>query len=148
MLCKITVFQAHWNWQFPIWKFFFLFTCAIVTINKAGYVGFGLAGYQMWRTELFQHAIVIVLINLPLVVDPEQGAVTKRKKGKKIKSLQPFSICIVSETISTRTTTWSVPHILISSSHGKVLCLCWVDKNGVESYFFITLLHNHQFTAT
>lgn len=50
-----------------------IFTCSIMTIHKTGYVGFGLAGYQMWRTEFFQDTIVIILINLPLVVDPTEN---------------------------------------------------------------------------
>lgn len=48
------------------------FTCAIVTVHKAGYVGFGLTGYQMGRTKLFQNPIVVILINLPLVIDPKR----------------------------------------------------------------------------
>lgn len=41
-----------------------------------------------------------------------------------------------------------VPHILISSAHSKVMRLCWVDEDGIQPYFFITLLYNHQFTVT
>lgn len=56
------------------------FTCAVVTIHKAGYVGFGLAGYQMRRAKLFQHTIVIILIDLPLVIDPTAGEAEGKEK--------------------------------------------------------------------
>lgn len=41
-----------------------------------------------------------------------------------------------------------VPHILISATHCKVVCLRWVDVDGVQPHFFVALLHYHQFTAT
>lgn len=49
-----------------------MFTCSIVAINQTGDVGFGLAGYQMGRAELFQDTVVVVFINFPLIVDSEK----------------------------------------------------------------------------
>lgn len=43
-----------------------------MTVNQTGDVGFGLAGYQMRRTELFQDTVVVVFINFPLIVDSEE----------------------------------------------------------------------------
>lgn len=48
----------------------------------------------------------------------------------------------------TSSTAWHIPHILISPTNSKLMCLCWVHKDGVQSHFFITFLHNHQFTVT
>ena len=48
------------------------FTCAIVAVDQACDVGFGLTGHQVRWTELFQHPVVFVLINLPLIIDPRE----------------------------------------------------------------------------
>lgn len=59
-------------------------TCSVVAINQTGDVGFGLAGHQMGRTELFQDAVVIVLVNLPLIVDSggREGGEGQTSKGR------------------------------------------------------------------
>lgn len=91
----------------------------------------------MRRTELFQDTVVIVLINLPLIVDSggHEGGVAD------IKKTLTFSDMFYEES-------WPVPHILISPTHCKVVCLRRVDVDGVQPHFFVTLLHHHQFTAT
>ena len=49
-----------------------VFTCAIVTVHQAGDVCLGLAGHQVRGAELLQHAVVVILVDLPLVVDPRR----------------------------------------------------------------------------
>lgn len=50
----------------------FFRTRAVVTVHQAGDVGLRLAGHQVGGTELLQHAVVLVLGDPPLVVDPRR----------------------------------------------------------------------------
>lgn len=56
-----------------------------MTVHQAGDVGLGLAGHKMCRAELLQHAVVVVLIDHPLVVDPVGGQ-HRRQRGEKAQS--------------------------------------------------------------
>ena len=56
-------------------------TCAIVAVDQAGDVGFGLTSHQVRWTELFQHPVVVVLINLPLIIDPRWCEEERPQRG-------------------------------------------------------------------
>lgn len=117
-----------------------------MTVNQAGDVGFGLAGHQMWRAELFQHTIVFILIDHPLVVDP--GGIPKAEK-KQTKLLYTGLVFPKHGLLffAEGTTADFAPHVLIPTADSKVLRLSWIDKDGVESHLFVAFLDNHQFAA-
>lgn len=115
-----------------------MFTCSVVAINQTGDVGFGLAGYQIGRAELFQDTVVVVFINFPLIVDSEKRGVWWQTSKRRI------DVVIHDLLMKVRL----VPHILISSTHCKVIRLRRVDVDGVQPHLLVALLYNDQFTAT
>lgn len=100
----------------------------------------------MWRTKLFQYSVVVVvLVDLPLVIDP---TASRKKMRKKREGKGEFSALISKLDHDRAAVTWFLPHILISAAHSKLVCLCRVHIDGVQTHFLIALLHYHQFTAT
>lgn len=92
----------------------------------------------MRRAELFQDAVVVVFINFPLIVDSEERGVWWQTSKRR------FDVFIHSLLMKARL----IPHVLISSTHCKVMRLCRVDVDGVQPHLLVALLYNHQFTAT
>lgn len=80
-----------------------------MAINQTGDVGFGLAGHQMRRAELFQDAVVVVFIDFPLIVDSAEHRWSAGGKTSTRRFDRVFLHGVMDESHASYLTYWSLP---------------------------------------